>query len=102
MIKERRLVLPIFYFPISQLVLYAFIMVLLGFLAGSLTTFLFMTRTLDHAVIEQNYANIEQKIAQVGQECARPQTGQVTVTSNEIVDAISGKELEFVVETTTN
>jgi hypothetical protein len=43
--------------------------------------------------------NIEARIAMVGTACSKPQKGEVVVTAKDILDAVRGKPLEFVVKT---
>lgn len=44
---------------------------------------------------------IQTQMAVLAESCEKPQTGQVAITSDHVIDAIRGKKLEFIVNTTT-
>jgi hypothetical protein len=49
----------------------------------------------------ETYAQMETQFSNLAAACARPQQGTVTITGEDIVDAVRNKQLRFIVNTET-
>jgi hypothetical protein len=71
-----------------------FVVFLLGVLFG-----IFTRPTDQYQIAIDSYERLQESIVYVGSECAKPQTGEVVITGKDIINAVKGKPLQFVVST---
>lgn len=50
--------------------------------------------------VMRSYAELQTQMEMLSAECARPQTGVVTVTGKDLIDVVRKKSVSFTVETT--
>lgn len=69
---------------------------LIIFMAGLAFALAFRPQPLD---VKSAYTMLDARMNIVEMECKKPQTGHVQVTAKDVIDAVRGKPLEFVVKT---
>ena len=69
---------------------------LIIFMSGLMIAFAFRPAPLD---VKSAYTMLDARMSIVELECKKPQKGEVRVTAEDVLDAVRGKPLEFVVKT---
>jgi hypothetical protein len=71
-----------------------FVVFLLGVLFG-----IFFRPEGQYELAINSYEQLQESLMFIGTECTRPQRGEVVVTGKDIINAVKGKPLQFVVST---